>query len=168
MADKELIERIQSLHEKGKKEAVAKDERNVKFLVFGIKDKRYALYAEEVREIVLDVPLFYVPFVPPYVRGFINRHGEPYTAIDPNVLFEKEKIDSSTFLILNIKDDRLACMISDIHEIAKVPEKNIHLIASGEEAEGFFAGSIALEGKEIFILNLQNIRKKLENDFDAT
>lgn len=167
MTENDLVNRIEEHQEKSKKEEEVQEIRYIKFLVFRIKEKKYAFYASEVREIVLDIPRFYVPFTPPYVRGFINRHGEPYTVIDPNVLFEKEANESSTYLILNMQDDHLACMISDIHEIMKVPENEIHLITAEEEENGFFLGAITSEGEDIFIINLQSILQRLEYDFET-
>ena len=167
MTENDLVNRIEEHQDKSNKEKEVQDIRYIKFLVFRIKEKKYAFYASEVREIVLDIPRFYVPFTPPYVRGFINRHGEPYTVIDPNVLFEKEANESSSYLILNMQDDHLACMISDIHEIMKVPENEIHLITAEEEEDGFFLGAITSEGEDIFIINLQSIVQRLEYDFEA-
>ena len=166
MTDSELVNKIEE-HQDTQKEEEIQEVRYIKFLVFRIKEKKFALYASEVREIVLDIPRFYVPFTPPYVRGFINRHGEPYTVIDPDVLFEKEANESSTYLILNMQDDHVACMISDIHEIMKVPENDIHLITAEEEEDGFFLGAITSEGEDIFIINLRSIFQRLEYDFET-
>ncbi len=82
-----------------------------KYMIVSIKEKKYALYAEEVREIIGGIPIFYVPFTPPYVRGFINRHGEPYTVLDLTVLFERENLDSRNFLIL--KKETIAIQAAD-------------------------------------------------------
>lgn len=163
----ELIERIRADRQEGAGEKVERADRIVKFLIFSIGEKRYALYAEEVREIVLDLPLYFVPFVPAYVRGFINRHGEPYTVVDPSVLFAQERNDSKKYLILNIRGDQLAFMISDIHEILKVPESEVHPITAKEEETGFFLGSVTLSGAEIFILNLESMLQRLEYDFES-
>ena len=141
-----------------------KEIKTKKFLIFQIKEKRYALYAEQIREIIIDVPRFYVPFVPPYIRGFINRHGEPYTIIDINVLFENEILDSSSYLILNIENDQAAILITDVCEIIKIPETEIHNITSRDEHHGYFSVSISLNNSEIFVLNLQNILDKISDD----
>jgi purine-binding chemotaxis protein CheW len=116
----------------------------------------------------MDIPLHYVPFVPPYVRGFINRHGEPHTVIDPNVLFHQEKIESSTYLVLNVRNDQLAYIISDIHEIMKVPEGDVHPISTEEQKDGFFIGSLSYGDEEVFIIGLANILQRLEYDLEAT
>ena len=50
-------------------------EKILKFVIFKIDNKTYALPGEIVQEIVLDMPIYYLPFVPKYIRGLVNRHG---------------------------------------------------------------------------------------------
>lgn len=165
MDNQELVQKIQSLAEEKDHGESGSAAGSIKFLVFAIGDKRYAVYAHEVREIVTDATLFYVPFVPPYVRGFINRHGEPYTVIDPEVLLDKTKQESSTFLILKVAHDSLAYMITEVQEITGLPKSEVHMISAvEEEEESLYLGSIALGGREIFILSLAGITAKLDAD----
>lgn len=140
-----------------------------KYMIVTVKEKKYALFAEEVREIVSHVPIFYVPFIPPYVRGVINRHGEPYTVLDLQVLFERENLESSTFLILGRENDQLALLISEVTEIVKLPETELHRITSDVNDEHYFLGAISSQNNkdEIFVLNLDNILRKLETDLGA-
>jgi chemotaxis signal transduction protein len=133
-------------------------------VIFRIDQKRYALDAEEIREIILGYPLFYVPFVPPYIRGFINRHGEPHTVIDLNVLFEQVQLDASTFLVLNRKGDQLALIISEICEIIKVREPDVHRVTGDTGEDDFFTGSVTVGGREVFIVNLEAIHERQEKD----
>ncbi|MBN2628178.1 MAG: chemotaxis protein CheW [Spirochaetales bacterium] len=139
-----------------------------KYMIVSIKEKKYALYAEEVREIIGGIPIFYVPFTPPYVRGFINRHGEPYTVLDLTVLFERENLDSRNFLILKKEDDQLALLISDVVEIINLPESDLHRISSAVKEDDYFIGSISpRDQEEIFVLNLPNVLAKLEADISG-
>lgn len=164
MENEKLIEQITQNQETKNEQGTRADEKTVKFIVFLVDQKKYALYAEEIREIILDYPLFYVPFIPPYVRGFINRHGEPHTVIDLNVLFEQVKLESSTFLVLNREDDQLAFVISEILEIVKLPEDDVHLITEDTGDEGYFLGSITSRDQEIFIVDLEKVLERLERD----
>lgn len=139
-----------------------------KYMVIQIGEKKYALFADEIREIVGDVPMFYVPFVPPYIRGFINRHGEPYTVLDLTVIFERENLDSSNYLILGREDDQLALLISDVIEIKRLPDSELHKITSVVPEDDYFLGSISIkENEEIFVLNLDQVLKKLEGDLNG-
>ncbi|MBN2656043.1 MAG: chemotaxis protein CheW [Spirochaetales bacterium] len=164
-----LLDRIEKAKSRDRKEDEALDVVISKYMIITIGTRKYALYAEEVREIVGNVPIFYVPFTPPYIRGFINRHGEPYTVLDLQVVFDRESLDSSTFLILGREDDQLALLISEVIEIVKLPDSELHRITSTVDDEHYFMGSISPQedGNEIFVLNLDNTLKKLENDLAA-
>lgn len=164
MNNDELLKQLEEQQDKDRKNTAVLDEKIEKFIVFQVAEKKYALYANDIREIILDYPLFYVPFVPPYVRGFINRHGEPYTVLDLNALFEQVKLDSAAFMVINREHDQLAFVISEILEIAKLTEHDIHLITEDTGEEGFFLGSISLHGQEIFIVDLQKVLERLERD----
>jgi len=166
MENKDVLDIIES-EKKGDAKEVAEEENMIKFLIFRIADHKYALYAEDVREIVIDSPLFYVPFVPPYIRGFINRHGEPYTVFDLHVLFEQEKLDSSTYLILNNNQDQVSFIISDVVEITNMGENSIHPITSQDSTEIYFAESIAMDSEQIALVNIPSIMEKLKNDIES-
>lgn len=140
----------------------------MKFLVFSIEDNLFAVNAEEIREIVLDVPVFFIPFVPSYVRGFINRHGEPYTVIDLNVLFQQKLLDSSTFIILSDRDNPAAFMINEVIEILKIRQTAVRHIAESESSELYISGSLTSGGgKEILIISIPEIFKRLERDVEG-
>ncbi|MFP4363486.1 MAG: chemotaxis protein CheW [Spirochaetia bacterium] len=156
---------IQKLKQEAKGKTHAQQEEVIqKFLVFRLGPKKFALPAEEVREISLGDSIFFVPFVPPYIRGFINRHGEPYTVIDIQVLFENEQLKASTFLILNTEEDQACFLISDVQEILKLSSEYVHTITSVDESNRFFLKTIQYNDEEIFVLNTTSILERLEND----
>ncbi len=142
--------------------------KTVKFLIIRIDKKKYAFYAEPVREIVMDARIHFVPFVPPYIRGFINRHGDPHTVFDLRCLFENERMDFPIFLVSHFGGDQIAVMATDIVEILKVPVNLVYRISSStENTNSFFSGALNLRGTEIFILDLSMILSRLEYDLEA-
>lgn len=168
LKNKELLNKIEGTKNKSSKDQDEITIRILKYMIISIKDKKYAIHAHDVREIIGGSALFYVPFTPPYIRGFINRHGEPYTVIDLTVIFERENLDSTTYLILNRDDDQLALVISDVLEIVKLPESDLHKVTSKVQEDDYFTGSISpQEGEEIFVLDLDNVLKKLGDDLDG-
>jgi purine-binding chemotaxis protein CheW len=159
---------ISALHE-GRNKTVDEEEtqfqETVKYLVFLAGERRLAVLAEHIREIVIDLPLFYVPFVPTYVRGFINRHGEPFTVLDLNVLFDQKLLESETFLVTSDTSNPTAFLITDVLEILKVHADEVHNITSRDDDQQFVSGSISdPKGSEILILDLPEIFKRLERD----
>ncbi|HUW42386.1 MAG TPA: chemotaxis protein CheW [Rectinemataceae bacterium] len=137
-----------------------------KYVVFMIGERSYALPADRVREISFDNELYYVPFLPSYVRGYANRHGQPFTVLDLRMLFEKSALDSSTLLILNIDNDQLALLITDVDEIVKLPAGAVHPLASEEESARYFAHSITVEEREVFVIDVGTLLQRLERDVE--
>lgn len=135
-----------------------------KFLIFSVNNKKYAAQADEIKEIVISDEIFFVPFVPAYVRGFINRHGQPFTVLDINLIFDNINLNSNKFLILNIPDDQLSILISDVIEILDVPDDMIKHLSSTDESSRYFQGSITSKDDEILILNITSFLNRLEND----
>jgi chemotaxis signal transduction protein len=164
MDNQELLERLHRV--KGEEEIQDEPQEMRKYVVFYVGDAVYALPAEDVREVTFDNVVYYVPFLPPYILGFANRHGQPYTVFDVRLLFKNEKLESGALLVLSIPQDHACLMISDVEEIVKVPLTEVHSITSEDEASKFFMESFSQAGKEIFVLNAIRLLERLERDLD--
>lgn len=165
MDNADILELLKHRESAGTGEEGRRSKNIVKFLIFLLEERRLAVPADLIREIVLDLPLFYVPFVPAYVRGFINRHGEPYTVIDLRVIFDQKLIESSTYLVLSDGANPAAFLISDVVEIMRVDEEDVHHITAHDEGMQYVTGSITdPEGREILILDISEVFKRLSKD----
>lgn len=162
MDNDELVAKLENGGQ-GDNEALTVEEEIHKLLVFLIDQKKYAIYADLVREIVINHDLYYIPFVPPYITGLINRQGQPYTVFDLKMLFNNESLQASKILIMKSETDYIAFLITDVAEISGVPAPAINLVASSE-TENTFIGSFNHRGEEIFIINVQEIYNRLAND----
>jgi purine-binding chemotaxis protein CheW len=140
----------------------------LKFLVFSVGDALYAFGADDVREISSSNEIYYVPFVPPYIRGYANRHGQPYTVFDLNMLFENTPLESETLLILKSETDQVAVLISDVKEIVAVSEREIFRITSDDEASRYYNGALNLEETEVFVLKVDTLVERLERDLERS
>ena len=164
MDNAEIVDKLSGEKERKEEETLQINQR--KFVVFSVGEKRYALPAEEVKEISFDNQIYYVPFLPPYIRGYANRHGAPFSVLDVQMLFENTLLETRTLLILNIPNDQLALLISDVEEIIKVPETEIHSISSTDESSKYFTESITVKENETFILNTATLLERLEHDIE--
>ncbi|HOJ63256.1 MAG TPA: chemotaxis protein CheW [Spirochaetota bacterium] len=162
--NEEILKEIESKITELKKESV--NDKKVKFIIFYIDDKLYAMPGNVVQEIIIDYPVFYLPFVPDYIRGLLNRHGEPYTVIDLKSLFTGSELDGKTFLVLRNKIDNIAFIISGIYKIENILEDNIHPLTSKNENMDYFEGSITIDEEEVFIVNIKNIIDRIANDIE--
>ena len=59
------------------------DKRLSTWLIFAIAGKKFAIRSSEVLEIIGDMSVYRLPFMPAYIEGVINRRGDPYTVINP-------------------------------------------------------------------------------------
>jgi len=150
------------------KDAVAEDTVVLKFLVFSLGEAMFALAAEDVREISTNNEIYYIPFVPPYVRGYANRHGQPYTVFDLQMLFENTPLQSTTLLILKSETDQIAVLISDVREIVTVPETDLLRITSADDSSRYFSSALNLAGTEVFVLKVDALLERLERDLERS
>ena len=161
----DLVQKITEIHTSSTIEATENtNATEEKFLVFSIKDQQYAFYAQQVKEIAFESELFFVPFVPTYIRGYINRQGEPHTVFDLRLLFGEEQLESTKFLVMNHANDQMAFMITDILEILKIPKQNIRNLTADSSLNRYFTGSFTHQAVDIFIINLECILEKLASD----
>lgn len=141
-------------------------ENATKFVVFDLGDHRYALPAAQVKEIVADQPCYPLPFTPPWVKGVLGRHGEPYTILDLQTLLSGEDTVSDTHILLNLPDDQVALRIHQVTEIVKLAPEQVRRLATGDGTDAYFAGTLALDA-ELPVFQLTEILKKLAQDVQA-
>ena len=169
MPDSELLARIEAGEPAVKAGNPTAEKVYHKYVIVDLSGSGYAIPAESVREIVMDVPVHYLPFVPPYIRGLVNRHGEPYTAIDLNVLFRKDAASGElTLLVLNIENDRLALVTSGVREIVRVEETLVFPISENEDEAAFLMGTVRVGDNDIFIVSIEGVQKKMEADLGSS
>ena len=141
----------------------------ITWLIFSINEKKYAIKSSEVHEIIRDLTVYKLPFLPSYIEGVINRRGDPFTVINPLSIIDSMEAappESSLFLILKRTDDQVTLHISDILSFYDVEENDIHLIPNGEN-EGLYLGTIEYNKEEIPALNSEAFELILRKDFGA-
>ena len=165
MPDRQLLDRVQGAENGPASQAAAVETRRRKYVVVDLSGAAYAVPAEQVREIVLDTSIHYLPFVPSYIRGLVNRHGEAYTAVDLCALLRKEAgSGEQTLLVLNLEDDRLALLASSVREIVKVEESAVFPIVETDESSGFLSDTLRLGVEDIFVVSIEGLRRKMDKD----
>ena len=134
---------------------VIEEKKMVTWLIFSVERKKYAVKSGDVLEIIRDVAVYRLPFMPDYIEGVLNRRGDPYTVINPRSLIgdsDTTPPDTPLFLIFKRDDDQLSIHISDILFFAEMEEDALNQIPEKNE-EGFFLGTIACNSEEIPVLN---------------
>jgi Chemotaxis signal transduction protein len=139
-------------------------EPNKKYLLFRVGEVNYAVSTADVREIVTGISLYTVPFVPRWIRGVLNRHGEPYTVLDIGVLAGGEPLQADSCILLNRADDQIAVLIQSVVEFVEADPLDMHRISSPDEETAWFSGSLAVDGREVMILDIDRILGKMADD----
>lgn len=97
------------------------------YLVFSIKDHRYAFKSSLIQEIVYGSKIHVIPFTPDYIEGVLNCRGNPFTVI--NVLKmdkeENSEISEKVFLLFKRDDDNFCIHISNIEVFFEPEEEDI-------------------------------------------
>ena len=152
--NEEIIEDIESKKEESTIAAVEK--RMTTWLIFSISDKKYAVRSSDVLEIISDVAVYKLPFMPPFIEGLLNCRGDPFTVINPNPIFSEDQNkappEKSLFMILKRNDDQLSLHISDILLFTEIDDNDLNLIPDANE-ESYFLGTVVFDKEEIPVLN---------------
>lgn len=149
-------------------EVVAEEKLLTTWLVCMICGKKYAIRSAEVLEIIRDVSVYRLPFMPPYVEGLINRRGDPFTVINPLALTgdsseTQEPPKEPLFLILKRTDDQISFHISDILFFMEVDENDMNMIP-GTNEDRFFLGTIDYGEEQIPAFNPDAFEELLGKD----
>ena len=152
--NEEIIEEIEAKSEE--KAAVKKEKETTTWLIFLISEKKYAVRSSDVVEIISDLPVYKLPFMPKYIEGVLNRRGDPFTVVNPNPVIDGEPNAAppkkSIFMIFKRSDDQLALHISDILLFTKIEDIRLKLIPDATE-ESLFLGTVGFEKEELPVLN---------------
>ena len=135
-----------------------------KYLIFTIREKRYALPSKVINEVAALENVFPLPLVPEYVRGIINRYSVPYALVDINFLLYKDSSTAQKVIVLKEEVDKLAFLIDDVTDIADITPDQL-LKIDQEEASAI---SAFFEWKDTHVLCLETeeLIKTIRADFE--
>ena len=162
-----MAEEILSLIKNAKSEKEVKKQKDNQsiWLIFVIGEKRFAIPAETVKEILRDATVFPLPFVPVYVDGILNRYGDPYVVINPATLEGYDAPKSLLFIVLN--DESHSCLrITDVKDFFTASEKDVVHFNESELSE-YYDGTLKVDGEDVFVMNIQAIIEKVGKEIAA-
>lgn len=167
--NEEIVEKIAN---KDVQQVAAEKKKNlITWLIFSIKDEKYALASADVLEIIRDVEVYQLPFLPAYIEGVINRRGDPFTVINPLIVLGKsdnECPENPLFVVLKRNDDQVCLHISDILFFHETDELDLHMIPSANDEESFYRGTIDYHHTTIPVLSSDAFELLLRKDLGST
>lgn len=127
----------------------------INLLLFEINENLYAIKSSGVKEILKSFEVSPLPFVPSFVKGVLNRYGEPYAVIEPAILFGQNEQTSCVFMVLN-HQSKTCIKITSLKEFHFFKTKEISEF-SDSEFSTYFDGTVSFEGKTVFIINTEKL-----------
>lgn len=162
--DANLIQQIKDSRNSGGISETVQEKKT--YLIFSVNERLFAFPSCQVKEILKDAQVFPIPFVPSYIKGILNRYGDPYSVIDIASLVGEKEQDSSLFVVIN--DESQSCLkITDVKEFYTSSGKDVTLFSENDFSD-FFEGSLKVGQQDIFIINLKNFLKKVEKDLASS
>jgi len=143
------------------------DAKPQKFLIFTIKDVRYALPSGIIGEVAVLEKVFPLPLVPDYVRGMINRYSIPYALVDISLFLKKDTSDAGKVIVLKEEIEKIAFLIDDVVDIADLESSKLMKIE--HEADDFDSAiNACFECKDnnVLCLDTDEFIGKIKKDFD--
>jgi len=161
-----IVEEIKENQESNENEIeMIQDVPEKTWLIFSVNEKQYALEAPLAKEILRNMDIYPLPFVPEYIKGVINRHGEPYSVIDLASFLGDEQQMSSLFIVLNLEDSQFCVQITDVLDFHTAPDSSVIKMSDVQES-GFFNGTIEYQEKNIPIIQLDKVYEVIRNNLE--
>lgn len=135
-------------------------------IVFRIGDQEFCVDIMSVREIRGWMPATVLPRSPSYVRGVINLRGTVLPIVDLAARLEYPPAIPTTrhvIVVTQIANQVIGLLVDAVSDILTFDETQIQPTppVASESARSFVGGLIALEGRMINLLRLDNILSEM-------
>jgi len=144
-----------------------------RFLIFSIKDQRFALPSGIIGEVTLAEKIFPLPLVPDYVLGMINRYSIPYALIDISLFLKKDPSKTEKVIVLKDDFEKTAFLIDDVVDLVDLDSSELVKIENESEQSANLSGfdssiSACFNFKEekVLCLNAEEIVSRIKADFN--
>lgn len=144
------------------------DEKDLKVIIFQLKDEEYAIEVDFIQSIERMQPVTRIPGVEAYINGVMNLRGVITPVIDLRKRFgiENKEFDEATrILVLNKEGNELGFIVDGANDVMDIPASKIEPTPEvvGGVAEEYLRGVIKLENRLFTLLHLDKILQKQED-----
>lgn len=145
-----------------KDKIISVEEEKVKLVVFTLSGALYAFYGSEVKEILAQANIFYVPGSPAFIHGVINVRGEIESVINLASFLELSDSGSavnSRVLLAAGESMRSGVLVDSVEDVLDIPVSAIKppLSTLSESLRGFIEGEFVHDGKTATLLSVKKI-----------
>lgn len=141
---------------------------NKNYTIFELGEKKYAIETKNVLEINKIMEFDYPNKMPSYVLGLIQFDQSPIGVIDLREVFKTDRVVydlNAKIIIVQIDKtkENIAFICDRVLDITKLPSAKIHSIPYQENGS-IYNGLFIDKGENIYILNVENILKYIDEN----
>ena len=96
-----------------------------KYLIFSSDGLMYGIKAEQVKDIITDYAITYVPHVPNYVKGVINLRGQIIPMVDIRLRLGKMMNEECIIIVVNLNGHQIGILVDNVEKMVDIPRKSI-------------------------------------------
>ena len=138
-----------------------------KYLIFTVRDKRYALPSKIISEVTVLEKVFPLPLIPDYILGIINRYSVPYALIDLGYLLYKDQSEAGKVIVLKEEVEKTALLIDDVTDIADLsPDKMVMTEQDENDVSGLINGLFEWKDGPVFCLDTGELIDWIKQDLE--
>ena len=91
------------------------------YLVFSSANLMYGIKAEQVKDIITDYAITYVPHVPNYVKGVINLRGQIIPVVDIRLRLGKPEEKNFCGIVVDVDGNMVGILVDMVEQMVDVP-----------------------------------------------
>lgn len=135
-------------------------EKEIKVIVFQIKDKEYAIPVDRVSGIEKLLHITRVPKTVPFIKGVINLRGVITPVVDLRIRFGFEKVDyndATRIIIIVIDDMEVGLIVDSANDVLDIPVSSIEPQPEvvGHIAAEYISGVAKIDKRLLILVNLE-------------
>ena len=95
------------------------------YLVFSSANLMYGIKAEQVKDIITDYTITYLPQVPNYVKGVINLRGQIIPVVDIRLRLGKPEEKNFCGIVVDVDGNMVGILVDMVEQMVDVPLDSI-------------------------------------------
>lgn len=147
------------------REVVDVEEERVKVVIFVCGENRYAFYGADIREILPQCDISWIPCLPEYLPGLINVRGDIESVIAIHHFLGEQKAGAGKYLIaMAVKGNFHSGILIDVMEdVVDIPLSTIHpsLTTLNGTVRDLVIGEIEYGGEIVTLLDIEKLAAKV-------
>ncbi|TKC20126.1 chemotaxis protein CheW [Robertmurraya kyonggiensis] len=138
---------------------------DLKYIVFQLKEKEYAIPVNKVHSIEKIEHITRVPGVNPYIKGVLNLRGVVTPILDLRLRFDIEEVaytDSTRIIIVSFDDMEVGLIVDTANDVIDIKADAIEPQPEvvGVDAAEYINGVAKLDKRLLILLDLEKILQR--------